>query len=107
MERQNDALKRMLNTGSSASLASSQPHRPDEDDRLHRLCTECVRVVDGLSDWMWQAVTRWTNECASERWNAEQIANKRNGLLDEMEAKAREARSRIDKAERDIATAAA
>jgi hypothetical protein len=107
VERQNDALKRMLNSGNMAASDLSQAHRPIDDDRLHRLCSECVHVVDGLSDWLWQAVTRWTNECVSERWSEEQIVVKRDALLDELDSKAREARSQIEKAERNMTTAAA
>ena len=105
VERQNDALKRMLNSGSVASFNSSQADRLLEDDKLHRLCTECVHIVDGLSEWLWQEVTRWTNECVMERWNEEQMVVKRDSLLDETDAKTREARSRIERAEREMATA--
>ena len=108
VERQNDALKRMLNSGSSASFDSSPAsQQPNEDDKLHRLRIECVRVVDGFSDGLWQTVTRWTNEWLSERWSEDVMVVKRDRLLDEIDGKAREARSRIEKAERDIATAAA
>ena len=106
MERQNDALKRVLNSGSSASLAASQARRPAEDDRLHMLCSKCVGVVDGLSDWVYQAVTRWTSECVHERWNEQQMEERRDGLLDELDTKSREVRSSIEKVQRDVTTAA-